>query len=1102
MISQDDNLAREQALDYQQSFIVQAPAGSGKTELLTQRFLNLLAHVEQPENIVAITFTRKAAHEMRERVIFSLRLALENEPSEAHKKRTWQLAKQAYLQNEKQGWQLLLNHHRLRIITIDSLAAFLCRQTPLLTGIDPSTQISDDNPALYKRAVDQLFQRSDTDDNLKSAMLACLFHLDNNIPLLEQLLMDLLAKRDQWLPHVMPHFNHRKKLKEALEHYLCDVVNEAVNTTYKAFSNNQRTTLFELAQFALQHIDATHPLHTCKQSGLSLGNDAKSRDDWLAAADLLLTQKNEWRNQITKRQGFPAENKTEKHKWKQLISELDNDDNCLQALTALRLSPTPFYSANQWQILDSLITLLPMLVIELTWVFQQRKQVDFCEIGLAAERALGGEDSPTDLALYLDYKIQHLLIDEFQDTSTSQYRLITQLTREWQPNDGHSLFLVGDPMQSIYRFRQADVGLFVQTQQRGIGQLTPIPLQLSSNFRSNAELVNWFNQTFSSVFPAKANVNTGAVNYHPSQAAKDNGSKPAINAYNYDPEVNTAAECIRELIANHQQNSDESIAILIQARHQAQSIIVALREVGLECEAIDINPLSEYAEVEDAITVVRALNHPADRIAWLALLRSPIAGIALSDCLSICQHAGDNPLWSTLLNHKELILSEHAQNVLAVLTTNLQTIFCYQGRINTAAWLRMAWQQLGFNRYYHLDQHQRHVDQVFDLILHNEQNTGTIDIDNIQQRLNNTFSDVGQSHASRIQIMTIHKSKGLEFDHIYIPHTQRKPVRDSASLLLWQQHHHAGRDELILAPMKSPDQQADAIYQYCYKLEQQKLDYENRRVLYVAATRAKQSLTFIREIDQAPKGSFAAMLEPHITSFEQTLCPTSIAECETLETEFNVENQLIRMNDIQIGDSEASSMRFMPDPNVSPQLQIDTLDHHHQLQRITGTLIHQQLYRMVWLRQATIDMDNIRMQCQAAQLSADDVATVMPIIEKALTHTLRDPRGQWLMQQHKDDHCEYAIDYVDQDSIKTCIIDRTFVDQNTRWIIDYKTSTPRDGNIEHFLSNEKRQYFEQLQQYAKLINESETYPIRCALYFPLTGHWTEWSYEDQPILLE
>ena len=125
-----------------------------------------------------------------------------------------------------------------------------------------------------------------------------------------------------------------------------------------------------------------------------------------------------------------------------------------------------------------------MLVAQLQVVFKERGSVDFSAISLAALTALGTDDAPTDLALYFDVKLRHILVDEFQDTSITQHNLLRKLTAGWETNDGRSLFVVGDPMQSIYRFRQAEVGLFLQSQLQGIGNIQLKPLQLTVNFRS------------------------------------------------------------------------------------------------------------------------------------------------------------------------------------------------------------------------------------------------------------------------------------------------------------------------------------------------------------------------------------------------------------------------------------------------------------------------------------------------------------------------------------------------------------------------------------------------------------------------------------------
>ena len=131
-----DQAARDRALDVTTSFIVQAPAGSGKTELLIQRCLALLATLEAPESLLAITFTRKAAAEMRGRILDALREAQAPSGAAGHADtRTGELARAALAADTRYGWRLLANPSRLRIQTIDALNLGLARRLPVLSGL-------------------------------------------------------------------------------------------------------------------------------------------------------------------------------------------------------------------------------------------------------------------------------------------------------------------------------------------------------------------------------------------------------------------------------------------------------------------------------------------------------------------------------------------------------------------------------------------------------------------------------------------------------------------------------------------------------------------------------------------------------------------------------------------------------------------------------------------------------------------------------------------------------------------------------------------------------------------------------------------------------
>src|SRR6202521_4097744 len=136
-----ESTERLRAVDPSDSFIVQAPAGSGKTELLIQRFLTLLSLVEQPESIIAITFTKKAAGEMRHRVIGALqKAAAESAPEEAHERQTWELSRRALARDQELTWQLIQHPSRLRIQTIDSFCSSLVRQMPWVSRMGASPQ--------------------------------------------------------------------------------------------------------------------------------------------------------------------------------------------------------------------------------------------------------------------------------------------------------------------------------------------------------------------------------------------------------------------------------------------------------------------------------------------------------------------------------------------------------------------------------------------------------------------------------------------------------------------------------------------------------------------------------------------------------------------------------------------------------------------------------------------------------------------------------------------------------------------------------------------------------------------------------------------------
>ncbi len=148
-------------------------------------------------------------------------------------------------------------------------------------------------------------------------------------------------------------------------------------------------------------------------------------------------------------------------------AELGECDAARELLHAVRSLPPPGYDADEWRVLLAQFRVLRLAVAELEVEFAAQGAADYPRFAAAARQALGSPEAPTDTALALDAELRHVLVDEFQDTSEAQVKLLEALTAGWQRGDGRTLFLVGDPMQSIYRFRNAEVGLFLDIRDAG-----------------------------------------------------------------------------------------------------------------------------------------------------------------------------------------------------------------------------------------------------------------------------------------------------------------------------------------------------------------------------------------------------------------------------------------------------------------------------------------------------------------------------------------------------------------------------------------------------------------------------------------------------------
>jgi ATP-dependent helicase/nuclease subunit A len=1109
-----DQASRDAALAPDRSFIVQAPAGSGKTELLTQRFLRLLATVERPEEIIAITFTRKAAGEMRQRILESLRLGcLDTAPREAHLRRTWALARDALARDEALGWSLQDSPRRLRIETIDALNAWLARQLPMSSRLGAAPVIADDPEPIYRQTAREILLAAGGAEAHAPHAAALLAHLGGRFSQAEALLIALLKARDHWLGKIVGRSGaDPTMLRALLEAAVRHLVEDELQRARSALPEEVLDEASELGAGAAGRapdLAALAPLATA--TGLPAA-EAAELPRWQALAELLLTKSGGWRKALNKNHGFPPGARIEKDRLQELLGYLAEqvDPTILQRVRDL---PAPAYDDARWEILEHLLKLLPVCAAALAVNFAARGESDYVGIARAALDALGPPDAPTDLALALDCRISHLLVDEFQDTSQAQVELLERLTAGWTPGDGRTLFCVGDPMQSIYRFREADVGRFLKAQKGGIGDVPLEPLLLEVNFRSQAGLVDWVSTAFPGIFPDAPDLSLGAVPFAPSVswhaalpgASVDCVATPARDAL---AEAATVTALVQRL---RRAEPDASIAVLVRSRRHLAHISAALKSSGVAFSAVEIEPLAAGPAIRDLEALTRALCHRADRTAWLAVLRAPWCGLPLADLLAVAGDAGEDP-WSQLRDARvRARLSEEGRRRLERVVEVLEAALAERGRRPLRRVVEGAWLALGGPAT--VERPSELADaRAFLEFLDGRARYGDLDDPpDLGRQLGDLYAAPDSVASDAVQLLTIHKAKGLEFDHVILPGLDRRTGRHEKRLLRWLEQVREEGTELILAPIEPLGEQRDTLHKALRELDARRDRLELDRVLYVAATRARRRLHLVAGIagDNPETGEPPS---PQPDTLLERLWPS-------LRDQFLAARADASGADGTVAPRPAAVLRrFAPDwqppplppavawlaARVPPATTAAAVEYDWvgREARAIGIAVHRLLQVVsaegpeAWpaqrLRRAT---PVLRAMLHEAGLATNELAATQARCLEALERTLSDSRGRWLLSTgHRDSASERRVsgrlDGHDFDGV----IDRSFVDDaGVLWIVDYKSGRHEGGDLEGFLDQEQARYRTQLERYGRLLAPRHPGPTRLGLYFPQHAGWREWE---------
>ncbi|HEV2523537.1 MAG TPA: 3'-5' exonuclease, partial [Gammaproteobacteria bacterium] len=304
-----------------------------------------------------------------------------------------------------------------------------------------------------------------------------------------------------------------------------------------------------------------------------------------------------------------------------------------------------------------------------------------------------------------------------------------------------------------------------------------------------------------------------------------------------------------------------SIALLVRSRHHLKHLLPRLREAKIPYEGIQLERLTDRPIVQDLLALTRALLHLGDRIAWLAILRMPAVQLSLEDLFLIANYEPALPIWHTLQLYVVIPgLSETAKNRLAMLVPCLSNALLHYQRLPLRTWICQTWIALGCAKnLYPAQESENNIqdsEAYFSLLEQMEADGNFDEVGVLEEKLQLHYATTPKNNSQdNIQIMTIHKAKGLEFDTVIVPGMGRRTKGDSARLLLWEERIGLIKDSyFLMAPIKRVGNVLDPIYTYLKRQEGQRAAYESNRLGYVAATRARKRLYWLtHETGSDPK---------------------------------------------------------------------------------------------------------------------------------------------------------------------------------------------------------------------------------------------------------
>lgn len=786
-----------------------AGAGSGKTYVLMKRFVQILrADLSvNPTNIVAITFTRKAADEIKGRVRQAVSECVE----------------QAQTDLERLRWQEHLQKvESAPISTIHSLCSRILRDNPVETQLDPEFTILEDFEAqdFFKETLQQ-YLRKNIKENAALRRLVQTYGVNsfvNQVTALGDKLSELVREDNLAEPYLKA-----KEELPALQQKLFAAVREVI------------------------------------EAREALGAKTKGRQTLTEAAGLL----DEMQKQLLAPEpdcSLLDASGVVKVSCKALAAELTNLKNLRQELNHVLLNAKGCDLVQDW------LAVLQEFYACLSARKQENNVLFNDDLDLLAIEHLQKNEA---LRQKYQERYKYIMVDEFQDTNERQRQLIYLLCGNKLDNK-NNLFIVGDVKQSIYRFRHADVSVFNKVKE-DIAQNAGQNLGMKTNFRSTQSIVESCNTAFCQLMDLpKEEI---CLEHH--EGANTGGAKVCLLQVPYkskdddlgakEDKWQKEAEAIAAYLQQElpkvepQLRPGASKAILLRAMTHCEILRQTLQGYGINCVVVKGKGFYEQQEVLDILNLLAALHNRYASLELAGALRSNYFGLDDATLTQLFwQTENDKPLWDVLqaVGSGELQLNlQPEQQALAMhAAERLRSLRQAAALMALPELFAQLWDEL--KPEFVLSQQENGPSKLANVkklrrLAQQYCQTKQASLAEWLQNVKDLRASSSKEPAATVQsddalqIMTIHNSKGLEFDLVILPQLDKSVHGDTASI-----KYLPGKEgEQGLLGIKVPDKemqmQKSGVYELAKARDSELEEEESRRLLYVAMTRAQKQLLMV-----------------------------------------------------------------------------------------------------------------------------------------------------------------------------------------------------------------------------------------------------------------